>query len=318
MPDGSPTYLPAAAADFCVCVPARDEEERLSVLLAALAQQSWPGVIRVVVALNNTTDASRSVVTDARAAFQGRLHVHVEDVTFPPELAHAGSARRLAMNTGLSLLAGSEQGILVSTDADACPPPPWLENIAAAFDRGADLVGGRIEIDQAEALPPDVARLRNAWDRYWNAVRTIEDELDPVPWNPPPRHGDHTGASLAIRAQLYRRCGGVPLVPTGEDRALVAAAIACGGRLAHPANVRTFVSPRRNGRAEGGMACAMNELYDLAAQCDAPTAPSYEQWRERALWRRRLRAQANGHARIPQEEMLLAPMRRDMKLEIGP
>jgi hypothetical protein len=221
------------------------------------------------------------------------------------------------MDTGLSLLAGSVQGILVSTDADACPPACWLENIAAAFDRGADLVGGRIEINQAESLAPDIARLRNAWDGYWDAVRAIEDELDPVSWNPPPRHGDHTGASLAIRAQLYRECGGVPLLSTGEDRALVAAAVTHGGRLAHPANVYTFVSPRRNGRAEGGMARAMQELFELAATQDAPTAPSYEQWRERALWRRRLRSQPNGHARIPQEEMLLAPMRRDMKLEIG-
>lgn len=317
MPDGEPTSPLAAACDFCVCVPARDEEERLPVLLAALAEQSWPGVIRVVVALNNTVDASRTVIAEARAAFEGRLHLHVEDVAFPPELAHAGSARRLAMDTGLSLLAGSEEGILVSTDADARPPSCWLENIAAAFDRGADLVGGRIEIDQGEPLPPDVACLRDAWDRYWNAVRAIEDAFDPVPWDPAPRHGDHTGASLAIRAQLYRACGGVPLLPSGEDRALVAAGIAHGGRLAHPANVCTFVSPRRDGRAEGGMARAMQELFELAATHDAPTAPSFEQWRERALWRRKLRSQPDGHARIPQEEMLLAPMRRDMKLEIG-
>lgn len=317
MLDGEPTNPLAAACDFCVCVPARDEEERLPVLLAALARQTLPGVIRVVIALNNTTDASLAVVAEARAAFKGRLHVHVEDVTFPPGLAHAGSARRLAMDTGLSLLAGSAQGILVSTDADTCPPACWLENIAAAFGRGADLVGGRIEIDRAEPLPPEVVRLRHAWDRYWNVVRAIEDEVDPLPWNPPPRHGDHTGASLAIRAQLYRECGGVPLLPSGEDRALVAAGIAHGGRLAHPGDVYTFVSPRRDGRAEGGMARAMEELFELAATCAAPAAPSYEQWRERALWRRGMRSLPDGHARIPREEMLLAPMRRDMKLEIG-
>ncbi|KQM13092.1 glycosyl transferase family 2 [Novosphingobium sp. Leaf2] len=301
--------------DICVCIPARDEAQRLPVLLAALAQQSVPGTIPVAIALNNTTDDSRAVIIEARSAYSGRLDIRVSDVTFPPALAHAGSARRLAMDAGLAVLGSAATGVLVSTDADTRPPTQWLEAIGRAFARGADLVGGRIVIDRSEPVPDTVTALCRTWDAYWQAVRAIEDDLDPVPWNPPPRHGDHTGASLAIRASLYRQCGGVPLRRTGEDRALVAAAVACGGRLAHPVDVFTHVSPRREGRADGGMAAAMQEMHELADKGTAPCAPSYEHWRERAIWRRRLRSQPDGQARIAREEPLLPAMPCDMVLE---
>lgn len=317
MREATPPMAERTTLDLCVCIPARNEAQRLPLLLAALAQQSMAGPIPIAIVLNNTTDDSRAAIVRAQSDYTGRLDIHVEDVTFSPELAHAGSARRLAMETGLRLLNSPATGFLISTDADTRPPPQWLEAIGRAFSRSADIVGGRIDIDQAEPLPESVAPLRKAWDTYWQTVRAIEDDLDPLPWNPPPRHGDHTGASLAIRADLYRQSGGIPLLATGEDRALVAAAVACGGRLAHPADVFTFVSPRRDGRAAGGMALAMQELHDLADAGAAPCAPSYEHWRQRAIWRRQMRANPNGQARIAREEPLLSPMPQDMILEIG-
>lgn len=304
--------------DLCVCVPARNEADRLPTLLSALAAQTWQAPIPVAVVVNNSDDDSFEVVDRARVRFEGRLAIQVEQVTFAPELAHAGSARRCAMDSGLGMLPALRRGILVSTDADTRPPPEWLGNIRRAFARGADIVGGRIEIEQAEPLPEPVWRLRAAWDAYWRRVRAIEDALDPLPWDPAPRHGDHTGASLAIRAALYVDCGRVPLLPTGEDRALVAAALAQGGRLAHPQDVFTYVSPRRDGRAEGGMALAMHDLFDLAARGERPSAPGYEHWRERAAWRRDLRAQEGGQTLIAKAEPLLSPMPHDMLLEVTP
>lgn len=309
MPEG-------AAMDLCVCVPARNEAERLPTLLDALAVQTWPAPITVAIAVNNTTDASLSVIENARQRHRGRLSLHVEDVTFAPGEAHAGSARRRAMDNGLALMAGFENAVLVSTDADTRPPAQWLANIVRAFTLGADIVGGRIDIEDAEPLPAAVLAVRAAWDRYWHDVRAIEDAIDPLPWDAAPRHGDHTGASLAITATRYRACGGVPLLPTGEDRALVNAALACGGRLAHPADVFTRVSPRRDGRAEGGMALAMQEMFDLAANGMRPHAPGFDHWRERATWRRGLRARPDGQAAIAREEPLLPLMPHDMLLDI--
>lgn len=303
--------------NFCVCVPARNEAERLPVLLAALAAQDWPGPVMVSIGVNNTTDDSLDVIGRAQRQHGVRLDIAVVVADFAPELAHAGSARKLAMDAGLARIAMAGDGVLVSTDADSRPPVDWLRNIAQAVDRGADMVGGRIDIDSQEPLPPAVSALRSAWDAYWAAVRAIEDAIDPLPWDIAPRHGDHTGASLAIRASVYQACGGVPLLATGEDRALVTAALARGARLAHPADVRISVSPRLEGRAEGGMASAMQQLYRDAEEGCQPMAPAFEHWRERAMWRRRLRARADGHALIARREPLLPPMPHDMAVEIS-
>lgn len=301
---------------ICICIPARDEAARLPRLLDAIADQDWPRSIPVQIAVNNTIDDTLERIEASRRRHGARLAIGVTAAIFPPDRAHAGSARRLAMDQGLRLLGARDDGILVSTDADARPPADWLRNIVAAFADGADLVGGRIGIDPDEPLPPAAARLRAAWDLYWAAVRAIEDAIDPSPWDPPPRHGDHTGASLAIGVRTYLACGGVPLLPTGEDRALVAAAVATGARLVHPLDVRIHVSPRQAGRAEQGMAAAMVDLLAAADAGVRPMAPAFAHWRERAAWRRALRALPDGSARIAREEPALPPMPHDMPLEL--
>lgn len=301
---------------MCICVPARNEAERLPAFFEALAVLDWPSPVCVSIAVNNSSDDSIETIAAAQAAYEDRLDVRVSVAEFPDALAHAGSARRLAMTEGLRLLPNLENGVLVSTDADARPPHNWLRNITTAFERGADLVGGKIVIDEErEPLPEAVARLRRAWDRYWAQVRDIEDRLDPVDWDPAPRHGDHTGASLAIRAELYLACGGVPLIATGEDIALVRAAVAKGGRLAHPADVYVRVSPRTDGRAEGGMAAAMRDLFLAARDTAAPMAPAFRHWAARATWRKQMRDGAEGHAGIARQEASLPPMPHDMRLE---
>lgn len=300
---------------LCVCVPARNEAMRLPTLLDALALQDWPGPIPVAIAINNSSDDSVAIVHAARLHHAGRLDIQIIERIFPPDCAHAGSARRLAMDAGLGLLPTVKGDALVSTDADSRPPRHWLRHIATAFSRGADMVGGRIEIDSEEPLPPAVHRLRATWDRYWADVRAIEDAIDPLPWDPAPRHGDHTGASLAIRAELYEACGGVPAIASGEDRALVLAALARGARLVHPVDVYTAVSPRLEGRAEGGMAVAMQHLFASAQNEARPMAPDFAHWRERAHWRRQLRAQPDGDALIARQEPMLPPMPNDMMLE---
>ncbi|CAM5274736.1 glycosyltransferase [Sphingobium scionense] len=301
---------------LCVCVPARNEGERIATLLEAIAAQSWPGIICVSIAVNNTTDDSLERIGEARTRHAGRLDIRAVVAEFPAALAHAGSARRLAMTEGLRSLSSFEAGILVSTDADVRPPVDWLSNIVAAFGRGADLVGGKIVIDEEnEPLPPSVTELRWAWDDYWSKVREIEDRIDPLIWDPAPRHGDHTGASLAIRANLYLACGGVPLLPTGEDRALVQAAVAMGGRLAHPADVYVRVSPRTDGRAEGGMAVGMRALFKAAESKNPPMAPAFDHWIERATWRKSMRQRADGGANIAHHEACLPPMPHDMQLK---
>ncbi|PZN97820.1 MAG: glycosyl transferase family 2 [Hyphomicrobiales bacterium] len=301
---------------FCICVPARNEEERLPRLLEALALQDIAGVIPVVICLNNSTDASADAVARVVERHRGRLAIELDVVTFPTHLAHAGSARAAAMAAGLVRL-GAGTGVLITTDADARPPTDWVSANLAAIAAGADIVGGRLVLDEDEAIPPAISAVRALWDRYWALVREIEDEIDPSPWDLAPRHGDHTGGSLAMTSEIYRRAGGVPLLASGEDRALVEAAITAGGRLVHPMSVWTRVSARQDGRAADGMAQMMLRIQDTAARGAAEMAPALKHWRERAVWRRERRAVC-GLDRLIAAERNLQPMPHDAVLaEIG-
>lgn len=291
----------------------RNEAKRLGTLLDALAEQDIAGRVPVVVAINNTTDRSVAEAFAAGRRHVGRLELLIDDHVFEPGFAHAGSARERAMALGLERLGRAPEGVLISTDADTRPPQDWVRSNLAAIIGGADLVGGRLAIDEAEPLNAGADAIRTAWDDYWSRVRAIEDEIDPSPADPAPRHGDHTGASLAITVAAYQAAGGVPIIPTAEDRALVNAALAAGCRLVHPLSVWTRVSPRFYGRAAGGMAEDMRRLLAIAAAGQTPTAPSFEQWRERATWRRQARAQL-GTAGLLAAEASLPAMRHDMPL----
>ena len=271
-----------------VCVPARNEAKRLPVLLEALAQQTLTSPINVALCINNSTDGSAEAAQEATAKAEGRLRLNLLTCDFPPELAHAGSARRAAMDLGAEWL-NDDDALLVSTDADCRPPADWLEaNLANA--EPMRIVGGRIELDEREADTwPLLFDLRDRFDDYWSKVREIEDAVDPVLWDPPPRHGDHTGASLALTAGLYRAAGGVPLTPSGEDRALVAAALAVGGELIHPQTIWTRTSARPEGRADGGMAEEMRRWLAAGSDGVDPKVPAFHHWQSRALWRRAMR-----------------------------
>jgi len=299
---------------FCVCVPARNEVARLPVLLRALAAQTVAGPVRVAVLVNNSGDETAQAARNAATALEGRLDMTLREVTLPAERAHAGEARSLAMDLGISVLDGREDGVLISTDADSRPPRNWVANILCAFQEGADIVGGRLVIDDRDPLPHDMIRARALWDHYWAEVRAIEDAIDPVAWDLAPRHGDHTAASLALRVSTYRAAGGVPPIASGEDRALVEAAVAIGARLRHPDDVWTRVSGRLDGRACGGMADHLVALADTLAQGQPVLAPSLDQWRERARWRAQLRASNVSAGELLEAERKLKPMVADMVL----
>ncbi len=292
----------------CVCVPARNEAERLPVLIAALAAQDMAHPVRLALCINNSTDGTVEAAIAAVQRCEGRVSLRMVQCDFPPECAHAGSARKAAMDLGAAWLA-DDDALLISTDADCRPPETWLSaNLACAAPQA--IIGGRIALDEAEADQwPALFALRRRFDAYWRKVRAIEDDVDLLPWDPPPRHGDDTGASLALTIGLYRAAGGVPVLPSGEDRALVDAAVAAGGKLIHPQQVWTRTSARPVGRASGGMAQEMQVW--LAG--DPPKVPAYRHWHCRALWRRSMRPLLEP-ARLVAAERRLPPMPCDMVL----
>jgi hypothetical protein len=82
----------------------------------------------------------------------------------------------------------------------------------------------------------------------------IQSLLDPDPADPWPRHTEESGASIAVRRDIFMAAGGVPPISCGEDRALVDALRRVDARIRHDPEVTVMVSGRIVGRAANGMA----------------------------------------------------------------
>lgn len=273
-----------------VAVPARNEEALLPRLLAALARQTvivrLDAPLAVVIVLNNTTDGSQGVIAEAAATFP-QLEIEVVTVAFPPTQAHVGSARSLAMARAALR---APEGVILTTDADAEPTDTWVEANLRAIGAGADIVGGRILGDpQEEAqLGPAFLRRASLHGRYaalCDELAALVDPLDDDPW---PRHHDHTGGSLSVRASVYDAVGGLDPLPMREDVGFVSKVRAAGFRLRHPLDVVVTVSARTQGRATGGMADCLSrwmreETEGAPVRVESPLAVERRLLRRRAI-----------------------------------
>ncbi|MCK8783375.1 glycosyltransferase family 2 protein [Roseomonas sp. NAR14] len=291
-----------------VAIPARNEAETIGDCLAALAGQTGadgdaplpPGSFGVVVLANNTTDATVAICRALAPALPFPLLLL--DLTLATPHAHAGWARRLAMEAAAEWLArGAADGrppsdaVLLTTDADGRPAPGWVSNSLAALAAGADAVLGAVTVDPAEhaaVLPPCVRERGAREEDYAALLDELAARLDPVPWDPWPRHDCEPGASIALTLDAWRRVGGVPPLPIGEDRALCAALRRIDARLRHAPEVSVEVSCRLEGRATGGMADTMRRRIAVSeSPLDDRLEPARDAWRRhraraalRRLW----------------------------------
>lgn len=246
-----------------VAVPVRNEERRLPRLLVALDRQSGRSAsppLDVVLVLNNCSDASLDVAKGF-AATLSNLRLRIIDVVLPCERSHVGFARRMAMDRALALCRTAGQGVILTTDADAVPEDGWVEANLRAISRGADMAGGKLVGNREEEaqLGPGFAARAAAMLGYADLCDRLAAVLDPLSHDPWPRHSDHTGGSLAIRADVYDAVGGLPPLPQREDLALVSKVRARGGKLVHPLDIKVEVSARLVGRAPGGMADCLKQ-----------------------------------------------------------
>ena len=240
------------APDPVVAIPVRNEEQLIPACLDALGQQPGADALAVVLLVNNTTD--RTVAAARSAAARLPLRLMVEEHHFPPHEQTAGHARRMAMQVAARL--SGPGGVLLCTDADGCVAPDWLARNLAHIRAGADAVAGRAVIDPADAaVIPTALHAADARECAYGAVLDeIESLLDPDPCDPWPRHTEHSGASICVTWDAWRRAGGVPDVSLGEDRAFFAALRRIDAVVRHAPDVQVMVSGRVFGRARGGMA----------------------------------------------------------------
>ena len=293
----SPALVLPTRPGFVVAIPVRDEEERLPACLRALAQQRDqlgqpipPTLVRIVIFANNCADQSASLAR--RLGIGLSLDVRVIEARLPPAAAHAGNARRVAMDLAEAWLVegGERDGVILTTDADSQVGTNWIPENLAAFEAGAEAVLGRIDLDEeGNYLPQALQQRGELEDTYERLLTELSSLLDPLEYNPWPHHATISGASLGITRAAYCRVGRLPRVPLGEDKALIALLSRQDARIRYCPTVHAITSGRTNGRAPGGVA---DTLAIRSREPDAFCDDALEPFRTafaRASWRGRLR-----------------------------
>ena len=146
---------------------------------------------------------------------------------------------------------GREHGLIASTDADTSVAADWLWAQLALAQAGAAAIGGLIELDPTErqALDPHALAVREQ-----SAAQRLADAIEQTAGEAAVEHAHFSGASLALTAAAYQRCGGLPVRAALEDEALAQALTRQGIAIHRSGRVRVRTSARTDGRAPRGLA----------------------------------------------------------------
>lgn len=257
--------------DVAICIPARNEETELPMLLTALEclEVSGGTQVHVCLLLDDCTDGSAAQATTYQA--RSRHRVIIEQTA---SSNNAGLARHRAMLMGLAAVTATD-GLLLTTDADSVPVSGWLRAMTSAL-KLADVVVGRI-VRRAER-PSD---LQDRIEAYYDHLFALRRQIDPVPWEATATHHCSGGANLGIRAAAYRHVGGFQPLHSGEDARLLDDASRTGLRVRRDAASVVHTSDRRTGRALAGLASALRHLDTAEAGTVEVTHPADAAWQYR-------------------------------------
>jgi Glycosyl transferase family 2 len=266
-----------------VAIPARDEADRISRCLAALAMQRdrlgapiETGSFGVLLLVNNSTDETALAARNTASRLPYPLEV--VDVSLSQN-ATAGGARRRAMEEAADRLRkGVGDGVLLTTDADSVVSPSWYADSMSHLELGADCVAGYIDAEPAEIVSHGAVFLARGRleDTYLRLVAEIYALCDPRPHDPWPNHRVSSGASLAVKLAAYKAVGGMPDKALGEDGAFTALLDENGFKVRHALDVSVLTSCRLDGRASGGAADTMRHRRDVPdAPCDDELEPAF-------------------------------------------
>lgn len=244
--------------DVAICIPVRDEAQRLAACLAAVeeaALQCAGERIGVVLVVNNSVDQSAQIARE----WASRTHWPALVCEARPSEGIDNVAHARALAFDLAIEVATPQAVLLATDADTRVTPGWARLLVAAVRQGAAMAAGAIAADPAElaSLPPQVratelleADLKAAYREIWQLI---------VPGAPCMPLLTAAGASMAVSAAAYRDVGGLPVGSRNEDRAMVATMLEAGRPVVEAPDAVAVTSCRLDARAADGMAEALLE-----------------------------------------------------------
>ena len=301
-----------------VIIPARNEANNLDYALNALRSQRkvdgtpipW-AQYEVLVLLNNCTDSS-AVVAECYQQRYPDFPLRVATIQLAPEKANVGTARRLLMDEACRRLlqVGRPHGIIASTDADTIVDCHWIDQIRTEINQGCEAVGGRI-LTRPDGNQVRLNHLRDV--TYRMLIARLEAHLDPLTFDPFPRHFQHFGASMALTCAAYKRVGGLPDVPHLEDEALYTALLRTDTRIRKSPNVRVTTSTRMHGRVAVGFSEQLRywetlnktHQYQLVESAGAIIRRIQNRQRLRSIWQNRATKSSSSGLQIVVDELFI-------------
>jgi glycosyltransferase involved in cell wall biosynthesis len=250
-----------------VVIPVQNEEKYIFQCLAAFSKQTDvygnkldPDQFEILVLANNCHDKS----VELTAQFQSEnpdLNLYFEEVILPTELSNIGYVRKTLMDSAFKRLIQNGHGTIMTTDGDTRVSPDWIAQTISEIGRGAEVVGGRIELytDELHGLDQFARLLHLKDERYRLLVAELEGKIIGDKYDPVPRHHQHFNGSFAITTDCYERSGGVPVVKHLEDCAFFDRLQTFDAKIRHSFNVLVSTSARCAGRAQIGLSQQLNE-----------------------------------------------------------
>jgi glycosyltransferase involved in cell wall biosynthesis len=176
---------------YSVVVPTYNRADELAPTLQTLATLQVGVPWEVIVADNNSTDATRAVVEEAARHFPVEL-----SYVFEPE-----QGRSAALNAAVRRSRGR---VVVTTDDDVRVESDWLERAGEALERlQCDYVGGKV-------LPiwraPRPAWIPDHGGKQWAVIALLDYGPDPVPFFTRAHHVP-LGVNMAFRREAFERAG---------------------------------------------------------------------------------------------------------------
>lgn len=189
-----------------VVIPTRNRSQLLAEAIRSVRALDGPDLdLEIIVVDNGSTDDTVRIAEDFAATAPMKTFVITE-----PEKgvgSAVDTAFRFAIDHGATHLA--------RTDADCLPRPDWVSQVRQGFAEGAELVCGHITARRDEGGPVSRAAFRAmvvaaaAFGRHRPKNRGPEYLVT---------YQMHAGNNMAITADLYLRCGGMPRMPSPTDR----------------------------------------------------------------------------------------------------
>lgn len=229
-----------------IAMPAKDEASTIGVAIDALsvAAAQVQGPVHLVVVDDGSTDETAEI---AAARLDGWLWG--ASTLLPGPAAGVGWARRVGLDHALTAAnaRGAGDALIATTDADSRVPPHWLQALHARLDEGHVVLAGDIVLDRG--APAELVAARDA-RLAWRLAQVRQRDPDA-------QHPHFAGANLAWAASALTQLTPLPTPPALEDDALRRACERVGLPVLRDATFPVTTSARTEGRAELGLAAAL-------------------------------------------------------------